>query len=53
MPEFYKVPTVIPQLIDEAREWHRYYKLNNIEPTWFQFKTDILDIFQYDSKTPN
>jgi hypothetical protein len=34
IPEFYKVQTVIPSLVGEAREWHRYFKLSNPDPSW-------------------
>jgi Ty3 transposon capsid-like protein/Retroviral aspartyl protease len=36
----------------EAREWHRYYKLGNLDPSWSQFKEDLLDRFNSDSKNP-
>jgi hypothetical protein len=31
--EYYKVQYVIPSLMGDAREWHRYFKLTSIDPS--------------------
>jgi Retroviral aspartyl protease/Ty3 transposon capsid-like protein len=51
-PEFYKVQIVISYLVGEAREWHRYYKINTSDPSWPQFINDIRDRFNPNSKNP-
>jgi Retrotransposon gag protein len=51
-PEFYKVQTVIPSLIGEAREWYRYYKLSNPDPSWSQFVDELQDRFNTNITNP-
>jgi Retroviral aspartyl protease/Retrotransposon gag protein len=36
----------------DAREWHRYFKLSNVDPSWLQFKEELIDRFNPDSKNP-
>jgi Retroviral aspartyl protease/Ty3 transposon capsid-like protein len=45
-----KVSTVISYLVGEAREWYRYYKINNHNPYWSEFKDELLDRFNPDMK---
>jgi hypothetical protein len=51
-PEHSKVTIITPCLMGEAREWYRYFKLNNYEPYWAEFKEEILDRFSLDNKNP-
>jgi Retroviral aspartyl protease/Ty3 transposon capsid-like protein len=51
-PEFYKIQMVIPSLTGEAREWHRYYKLSNPDPSWPQFVAELQDRFNANLKNP-
>jgi Retrotransposon gag protein len=45
-----KVSTVISYLVGEAREWYCYYKLNNHNPYWSEFKDELLDRFNPEMK---
>jgi Retrotransposon gag protein len=36
----------------EAREWYRYFKMYNSDPPWIQFKEELLERFDIDSKDP-
>jgi len=48
--DHYKVKTIITYLIGDVREWYRYFKLHNHDPSWVQFKEEILERFDLDSK---
>jgi Retroviral aspartyl protease/Ty3 transposon capsid-like protein len=47
-----KVSTVISYLVGEAREWYRYYKLNNYNLYWSEFKEELLNHFNPEMKDP-
>jgi Ty3 transposon capsid-like protein len=49
-PDYYKVQTVIPFLTGDAREWHRSFKLTNLDLSWSLFKNELIDRFNPDFK---
>jgi hypothetical protein len=48
--ENYKVKTIVTYLVGEVREWFRYFKLHSSDSSWVQFKEELLDRFDINSK---